>query len=123
MPGGNTDAEVVRTEDLADILNTWLEKYTKQFPLSFEFNPRGNRGRPESISGLQYLSQLSGLSDRAIYRVINCESKHTRLTIADKLLIVIDREYMLSTGELEIIPNPSWSLEHWQAYMSERGCL
>lgn len=71
---------------------------------------------------IQYLSEQSGINPRQIQRIIREEQRHCSLDKAERLLMAIDREYMLKTGEIPTVPNPHWTFERWTEYMQRAGC-
>lgn len=95
-----------------------------------EFNRKWLSGRTqrESRNGevmgpVQWLSQKTEINIRQIARITNEEVQTVGLSDAEKILIALDLEYLLSNGEIHIIPNPRWSLEKWVAYMQAQGCV
>lgn len=117
------EAEVVLGKDLSAIINNWvriwnLERPKGQYALGEQSYGKGQ----EYIGAVEYLCHHSGLKERAVRRIMAGESRYPSLTTAEKLLYAIDKLYMLTNGELQVIPSPRWSQEKWVAYMQKRGC-
>jgi hypothetical protein len=79
-------------------------------------------GGQDFMGPLEWLRQESGVRVRQISRIKNEEIKHASYSHAEALLMAIDREYMLHTGEIRVVPNPHWSQEQFVEYMQQRGC-
>jgi len=109
---GQGEAEIVPAYQLKAILDPWIKKWNKQYPTDrtdFE-GPHG------------YLSRESGVPVRQISRIVNLEITSVSLSDADAILQALERPDYLG-NEIQVVPNPNWSLERWMAYMEERGCI
>jgi hypothetical protein len=115
-PNENWSPEVVRTDELAQILKRWIRTYELEIGYV-------NNTIKDIAAGVSVISDRSGLNQRVVHRVITVETVHTSVAIADKLLIAIDQHYVLMTGELQVIANPKMSQERWMDIMKERGCI
>jgi hypothetical protein len=117
--------EVVLGQQLAEILQEWKVNYLKERNPEKEFPKGWKTGVVNSqvIGPVDYLKEHTGLDPRRIFGMIKGEYKIIALAQAELILMVIDREYLLSNGYLRVIPNPNWSLERWMNYMNERGCI
>ena len=117
--GGNVDALVVRTDELASVLQLWLDKHNGRFPVS-DINNRGDG----FISGYDYIiDKRPVLYPRLLWRIITLEAKHTNLRIADEVLTAIEETGALQDGRIEVMPNPGWTQEKWLAWKAEQGCI
>jgi hypothetical protein len=114
---GQGEAEVVATASLAPVLKHWREIWER------EYGPENLHLTDNLFIGpIGYLAEQSGVNRRQINAIMRQEWKYCSVTKAEKLLMAIDREYMLATGEVPIIPSPYWSMEKWTKYMDSRGC-
>jgi hypothetical protein len=84
-------------------------------------DPRSTEG--DVMGPVQYLRLHSGWDERQIARLTADELRTVNLSAAESMLSAIDREYMLSNGEIHVIPNPNWSFEKWVDHMKGAGCL
>jgi|SRR5215831_409399 len=138
---GSSDALVVRTEELAKVVNQWIREWRADRPLGEHgtnqrpsnthmgemtwFNEYRNQTRAEpqpTMGAVEWLSDYLGLHTRSLWRIVKCETKHTNYTLADEILQAIERTDAIHIGEVRVIPNPIWSHEKWVRYMEERGC-
>jgi hypothetical protein len=113
---GKGEPEVVPCYQLAKILNEWIEKYVADRPLRMAED--GGAFGETFMGPIAWLVDKTGLNERSIHRIIKEEIKVVSLTQADLLLTAIDRHL----SEVQVVPNPNWSLERWIDYMKERGC-
>ena len=118
--GGNIDALVVRTDELASVLQLWIDKHNGRFPAT---DPRSSTAN--FTSGYDYIISRfpDTLYHRLLWRILNLEAKHTSLGIADEVLTAIDDAGALEDGRIEVIPNPRWNNETWLAWKAEQGCI
>lgn len=120
-----SEAEVVRTADLAPVLRAWIVTYLKERPKGHQpvgIDPSVVSEEHLFVGPIQVLADRTGMSIRAIHRINSEEIKYTGLSKADKLLLAIDQHYLLGT-QVPVVPNPKWSAERWQEYMSQQGCV
>ena len=68
-----------------------------------------------------YLCEKAGVDDSYLKRIMDVEYKHTTLDIADRLVTAMQIPQAMHDGRLTVVPNPTWSQEHWQAWHGERG--
>ena len=61
---------------------------------------------------LDYVAEQVGISVRSLYRMLREQSVVAEDT-AEKILMAMDKEHMLKTGEIPIVPTPYWSFERW----------
>jgi hypothetical protein len=87
---GLGDEYVVETSALAPIVERWLSSY----------NAEHGRG------GIDALARLFGGDPGRLYKIRKGQTRYTTLAVAEELLHALGRGYMLSTGEVEIRPNP-----------------
>lgn len=122
-PQNGNDPLVVRTEQLADFLLEWEKNFIGDRPRFAGSRQFGEQAKEIFMGARTFLSEHSGIPVRRIYAIIEKESQHVTFRTAEALLIAAGHEYLLSNGEIEVIANPRWSQERWQAYMAERGCI
>jgi len=113
-----TDPLVVRTQQLAAILAGAKEDHEKKYP---QHEPAYGKVA-EFIAFTEWLSEESDVDAVQIRAVMRQRWATIELKTAEKILMALDLEYLLSNGTIDVIPNPRWSKERWQMYMSERGC-
>jgi len=118
LMNGVGEAEVVVTALISAVLLDWRRKWDAEY----DNNSVTSTSYNQFIGPMTYLVEQTGLPQRAIYRAMHGETKHVSFTHAEKILMAIDREYMLSNGEIPVIPNPRWSMQRWTKYMASRGC-
>lgn len=114
----HSDHEVVRTEDLARILETWIKEFeadnalfkaTKQLPM--EFFGRAGDGYPVRYKGVKCLSIWAGVSDRKIRYILAKESAFTMFDTADLLLTACGEGHALEDGRVPVYENRgAWSM-------------
>jgi hypothetical protein len=128
---GLSEAEVVPADKLGQVLKLWINRWLaerdpdreRSTDRYYTGNGQGFAGKtPDVMGATQYLSLWTGIDQRQISAITNGERKFVTLKNAEKLLMAIDREYMLSNGEIPVVPNPCWSAETYMAYRRERGC-
>lgn len=118
---GLGDLEVVMNAELGPLIAAWREKWDAERP----YTPAKvfyHAKRENFLTALEYLASGSGVSRRKINAIQAQESRYTGLSIADRLLVAMNREHLLDDGTLHVVPNPGMGLEHWLKLMSERGC-
>lgn len=112
-----SDPLVVKTSALAAVVNEWIAKHEAQA------NREGGWDS-DYIGPYQYIEHWSGLATRIIYGVTRCQTTHTTLGKADKILTAIGLGHLLETDpELYPFPNPHWSQEAWMAWKEQQGCV
>jgi hypothetical protein len=122
-PSGTSDPLAVNSQDLAPVLDKWIKIWNIERPSQrFSNDEQGWQQEEKFISAMDYLESQSGINRRRIYDIVNMRQRYVTLRVAERLLMAIDREYMLKTGEIPPIPNPHWSQEYWLEYMRQRGC-
>lgn len=119
MANGSNDPLVVRTEELASVLREWIHKHSARFPTNL------GPGHSEGFSPYYYLVENSSypISERNVWRILNCESLHTNFAIADSILSATDQTHALHDGRVNVIPNPKWSTRRWTAWKEEQECF
>jgi hypothetical protein len=121
QPAGNgSDPLVVRTIELAGVLDKWIREWRSERPLQIDAN-RWKQPGELFMGAIEALSQRSGIPERSIARVRRLETKWTNLHIADALLTAIERPELMSDGTVNVVPNPRMSLERWIEYLAETG--
>jgi hypothetical protein len=117
---GLSAAEMVPADKLAVVLREWIQRYTGERDPRIQRPSPGTRGEL-TMSAQQYIVCWSGIQLRVLTGILNGEKTNVTFETAEKLLMVIGREYMLATGEVPVVPNPQWSQETFRQYMEERG--
>jgi hypothetical protein len=113
---GMGEAEVVLGEQLSNVIRQWVKEWLVDRPRVDQINGR-------VMGPMDYLKEQTGIHIRRVQGIANGEFKLVSVTQADSILTVIGKQYMLSNGEIRVIPNPNWSLDRWTDYMRERGCI
>jgi hypothetical protein len=116
VPGG-IDPEVVPTDELAPLLRRWRERYDLEHDVEHDKGDAVNRDRASPFGPIQLLAFETGLNPRAIYRIMEEQTEFTWLSKAEKLLMAIDKLYLLANGEINILPHPNFSFKRWIDYM------
>jgi len=112
------DPLVVRTDELAQVVEVWVAKHRGRFlPHSGGNRPGFNYGAKaelaiEAYSPYRYIldnlpETHRTMNERTIYRILSRESKHTHLSNADAILSAIEETGALSDGRIEVIHNPA----------------
>lgn len=117
---GSGAPEVVPTDQLAPLLKAWRKLYEKTNDIKYRQSEI--KGSDPVTGSMQYLVEHTGLHERRIYGIMEQESKFTSLYIAENLLMAIDREYLIATEEITIVPNPNWGFKKWIEYMIKSHC-
>jgi hypothetical protein len=121
QPASNgSDPLVVRTIELARVLDNWINEWRSERPLQIDEN-RWKQPGELFMGAIETLSRHSGIPIRSIARVRRLETKWTNLHTADALLTAIERVELLSDGTVNVVPNPRMSLERWLEYLAETG--
>jgi hypothetical protein len=122
---GTTNPEVVLGKKLAVVLQDYCVRWFRERP-SGNFGvdeERRNNGGSTFIGPVQYLAQETGISIRRVSGMCNGEYEYVDAYRADRVLTAIGLSHMLSNGEIPVVPNPTWSMERYLAYMEKRGCI
>lgn len=119
MANSHSDGLVVRTEELSEVLRTWIDKHAARFPMNLGYKDI------EGISPYAYIIENSyyPICEKRLWRILKCEHKHTLFDIADSILSAIDQTHALHDGRIVVIPNPLWSMSKWLAWKEEQGCI
>jgi hypothetical protein len=118
---GTGEAEVVPGFQLQKVLQIWVEQWVNDRPLGHQ-SPGIASGA--SFTGpFQYIAEQTGLNPRRISAIHRGEIKFIALSDADEILSAMNLTHLLATGEIQVVPNPNWSLEKWLNFMDERGCI
>jgi hypothetical protein len=115
---GMAEAEVVPAVQLKSVIEAWIDRYESERTPNYHWNPLDNY-----FTALNWLCSETGMGHRTIQRILKLETKYVALRNADLLLTAIGESYLLSTGEISVVPNPKWTQEHFVAYMESRGCI
>lgn len=121
---GQGQAEVVRAEPLGTVLRGWVQDWLAERPLNQQptgQNPFDDK-QYDFMGPIQLLHEKTEINPRRITGIINGEFEFIGVSQADALLTAAGMWDLITLGEIEVIPNPNWSMEKWQSYMSERGC-
>jgi hypothetical protein len=126
------EPEIVEAEPLASILRRFCVNWLKEYPQENNSQVRSKSMYGEKgvyfMGPIQYISEKSGIDPRRISGMCNGEFPRVGLTQADAVLAAINMNHLLmakegETPEIPIKPNPQWSMEKYQEYMAERGCI
>jgi len=132
------DPLVVRTADL----KAALDRYVKDFKSRHDGKTHilkktygshgghriGERGWADDYDtdtqqgATTWIAEQAGLSQRRIWGIMNNQTKHTSLDIADKIIQALEMTYVYHNGEVPVVPNPQWNQERWVRWMNRRGC-
>jgi hypothetical protein len=116
---GAGEPQVVLCEQLAIEVRDWSKKWLVERDSSLFSNDPAVK----VMGPIDWLSEKTGIHVRRLGGISNNEFDTVSLSQAEKILIAIDRDYMLSNGEIHVIPNPNWSLEKWTDHMRQAGCI
>lgn len=132
---GSGSPLVVLTSELATVLKDWMKKHNGRFPVMDEemknfsmskLNPKQmNKDEFDEnwgFSAHRYIMEYAPIDRRGLDRVLREEYKVTSLSLADQLLRAIERTDALG-NEIRVIPNPTWTQEHWIEEMKKQGCV
>lgn len=109
--GRGGDNLVVRTEELAQVLEAWIKKHDALHPRMNEIGrvvqaqKNGQELPVESFSARKYIAFHSGRQEKSIWTILNRRTEYTSLTIADALLSAIESS-ALSDGTLWVGRDP-----------------
>ena len=119
---GNAAAEVVPNDELAPLLRAWRERYAAQNDTDYELGDHLYRDKACVFGPIQYLAWHSGVNPRQINAVLREQTKTTSFANAERLLMAIDREYMLGNGDVSVLPNPAWKFGTYIRHLLTAGC-
>jgi hypothetical protein len=108
----------VRAEVIRKIVEDWINSQVGPHRWGVAFD---DTTLPYIMSALDYLSREAGYSKRHIHRLLH-QQEWISLFQADKLLTAIELHHLLANGEIDVVPNPAWTLEEWATHMRKRGC-
>jgi hypothetical protein len=117
-----SQAEVVPIGQIAAEIRAWVVEHLAEMGIDEKSNGKNPNGL---IGPYQRLSELTSISGRELSAIANEEKsrgKFVGFELAEIILSALDVEYKLANGEIEVVPNPRWSVLKWVNYMSERGC-
>jgi hypothetical protein len=122
--GMGKDPEVVRTVELAPVIRAWVVKYLREQTGTTGKVAYGVAAENDITGPWEILSSRTGINVRRLSLIVNEDESvpYISLTQAEKLLIEIEQQHLLATGEVRVIPNPRWSVLRWVKFMAERGC-
>ena len=119
--GKNFAYEVVDGDELREIINEWEAEWRKTRPsMGRGFNS------PGYLISSKFLEEITGMDESrisAVRRSDHQKRKWISAIMADRLLTAIGRQHLLDNGTLRVVPNPRLSLERYQAWLAERGCV
>lgn len=81
----HAESEVVLCDDLAPIVEAWIEKANRRYKLEL-----ADCSRDQMVGPIGQLAFMSGVPERVIYRLRNYEACYVDLDVADALLMAID---------------------------------
>lgn len=136
--------EVVTAEPLGSILRKFCEDWKRERPTGYDAagKSRAYRNSPVQVSSYTYISpdeeievepsffgpeawisEKTGINVRSIRGIRNGEYPYVPFEKVDAILQALNLTHYLYNGEIEVIRNPKWSVEAWQEYMADRGCV
>jgi hypothetical protein len=138
MSSGASDPIVVLTNELAIVIERWIVEHRAEHGSQSHgkgkdgwqvgkriewMHDRPSEAMPET-GAVPWLAEWSGVNERAIRRILQRETEHTSLGLADMIIQAMERADIWRNGELHTMPNPRWSQERWVAWYIEerRGC-
>jgi len=116
---GAGEAEVVPGFQIAEEIRKFQHNWELEYP---------EDGHSNFIGPFQYIEEETArLGARVPVRFISYLLHGDKLTVslsrAEVILMAMGKEYLLQTGEIQVVPNPNWTFERWLNYMQERGCI
>jgi|SRR5215471_2418854 len=118
------EAEVVPGFQIAEEIRKFQQRWEIEYPKDgLDFNSANI-----FLGPLQYIEEETArLGSRVPIRFLSYVLHGDKLTVgysrAEIILMALGKEYLLKTGEIQVVPNPNWSLEKWLNYMESRGCI
>lgn len=117
---GAGEAEVVLSAQLAPILT----EHRRRWNLERNAKTESELHQGSMVMGfLDWLSFETEIGVRRLWGIMRKEYKTVPFSQAEKILMALQEENLLTNGDVRVIPNPNWSLEKWMNYMEERGCI
>lgn len=108
----NSDPLVVLTEELAILVEAFIEKHSQGVDSNTD----------DVFTGSEYLSHWSGIDPRTIRAIRSHQTKWTSYRNADRLMAAMGLTHLFGVY-VHVRPNPRWSNERYQAYLEEQlGC-
>lgn len=114
------DPQVVPGYQLAAVLQEFCAKWLENRPLLH--SGKGIKGSG-FVGPVQFIAQETGINTRRISGFCNSEFPTVSFYQAELVLLAIDREYLLSNGIIQVVPNPNWDLEDYLEWRREQGCV
>lgn len=111
---------VVRAADLRAAVQPFVELADRDRKEEDSLTSRQNR-YCSALGANGRLAHWAGVSGRSIWRVLNDDSEHIGLNIADKILQGLNLTHYLHDGTVPVIPNPTWPQATWERSMRQRG--
>lgn len=89
--------ELVKTSQLSPLIEEFLATYTlDRPPKHVQPGQQIHKTKyPDFMGGMKVLTFRSGLSERQLLRMLRESSPWTKMATADKLLIALDKHYLL----------------------------
>lgn len=119
--GLRSDPLVVPSQHIADILEERQRIWERERP-----NPRRNHPdlpHDPVVGFINWLSFESGVSERVLRTIRRAEYLHLEFKVAEKILLALDLQHLLSNGDIPVVPNPKWSQETWLDWKEKQGCI
>jgi hypothetical protein len=122
---GTGEALVVDKEQMAAVLLDFRTKWNVEHPVTN--NGRGY-GSPNSnangyghwLGAWGYLGFETGIDPSVIGKISRCEMPIVSLTKAEKILMAMGLQHMLSNGEIQVLKNPNWSWRQLRLWRTEQ---
>jgi hypothetical protein len=119
---GQGEAEVVPAFQFVKFMQGWIDQWYADRPVGV-FTPQAYKGAGNTFYGpIAFLAHHTGINERRVRMIVKGNLPFIPLSDADQILQAANLGHLLSTGEIQVVPNPNWSPEKWISYMRERGC-
>jgi hypothetical protein len=121
---GTGEAEVVPGFQMAEE----IRKFQRFWEVEYPDGTLGFGASHAFLGPLQFIEEetervATKVNTKYLSRILSGELQVVALSKAEAILMALSKEHMLLTGEIQVVPNPNWSLEKWISYMAERGCI
>jgi hypothetical protein len=127
MKGGSRDPLVVRTDDLARVLEPIVAEQNTNYTLATGRlagvgRTSGNPKHDPTLTGCRMLEERTGRNLSTLSRnVFAGRTKHTTLDVADLLLTACGQAGALQDGRVPVYKSPIWGRGRWEAEIRARG--
>lgn len=77
--------------------------------------------RSDVVTGLRQLQQNSGVNERTIRGYLKDEREFMSFSHADKLLVALGKQDLLSSGEIPVKKNPAWTWAEYRTWQESES--